>query len=389
MYLPDPCRWGRRTLLAATPEEGVRQRIVHLLLNHCGWDRRCVSTEVRLVGADDAAARADIVLYEDPGRIKPVFVIECKATGRIDERRTDTQLRAYLKSTRCESGVITDGEEWLRVSSKEGDSGRCKAWLPTPRDLRLPRCLPPTPPIPRGTASRLADANRIRALLDKRMPRGPHLGRKSGGDWVPAVAEFLLHLAHDDDSFPLARDDGSALSVTADLGWRFGQFGNASGGNYDTFFRCFALTSRLGRSGPRRPSLLFQGEAAITIVARSTGITQLTILLEETGKRSGASGVTKHQINIDRSVRVDKPWVFIRHGGKVGGARRGASSRQVVEAVRTHAPDLMDTDGRHVVVARLPLRGPQTWTNGAADTVREILQYCVLRHDYISSLRAE
>jgi len=174
-----------------------------------------------------------------------------------------------------------------------------------------------------------------------------------------------------------------------DLGWRYRQFGNASGGNYDTFFRCFALTSRHGRSGLRRPPHLFQAEAAITIVARSTGITQLTILLEETGKRSEASYVTKHQINIDRFVRVEEPWVFIRHSGKVGGARRGASGRQVLEAVRTHAPDLMDTDGHHVVVARLPLRGPQTWTNGAADTVERILRYCVLRHEYISSLRAE
>lgn len=116
------------TLLPATPEEGVRQEFVAILMNEYGYPANRIRREVpiyhgssELVDNEDQPVRADLVVYankvaavkRDQGRI--VFVVECK---KPDETSGYAQLVSYIFSTNAPGGVWTNGTEGDAADTK-------------------------------------------------------------------------------------------------------------------------------------------------------------------------------------------------------------------------------------------------------------------------------
>lgn len=66
----------RNKMVRLTPEEWVRQHLMHYLVEHLGYPKQLLGTEIGLkVGA--MSKRADALLYDR--QLRPQMLIECKA----------------------------------------------------------------------------------------------------------------------------------------------------------------------------------------------------------------------------------------------------------------------------------------------------------------------
>lgn len=153
------------TLLPATPEEGVRQEFISILMNEYGYPANRIRREVpiyhgskQLTDNEGRPVRADLVVYSsrtaaaerDQGRI--TFVVECK---KPDETAGYAQLVSYIFSTNAPGGVWTNGTE--------GDKADTKFYRV---DRNLHELLPVTE-LPRADENWGAVARRKKSELDK------------------------------------------------------------------------------------------------------------------------------------------------------------------------------------------------------------------------------
>ena len=115
-------------VLPATPEEGVRQGFIAILMNEYGYPSNRICREVpiyhghsELKNDDGSPVRADLVIYanstaaakRDQGQI--TFVVECK---KPDESAGYAQLVSYIFSTNAPGGVWTNGTEGDKADTK-------------------------------------------------------------------------------------------------------------------------------------------------------------------------------------------------------------------------------------------------------------------------------
>lgn len=85
----------RKKFVDATPEEWVRQHIVHYLIYHKEVPASVISIEKQLV-LHGTKRRTDIVVFSP--QLKPLLIIECKAPEvNIDQLTIDQALRYNLK----------------------------------------------------------------------------------------------------------------------------------------------------------------------------------------------------------------------------------------------------------------------------------------------------
>lgn len=96
----------RRTWVALTPEEWVRQHVVALLTRHRGYPAGLLSVERGLPGAA-GRRRTDIVAYARDGR--PRLLVECKAPAVRLGARAAEQAAGYNLALRAPLLMVTNG----------------------------------------------------------------------------------------------------------------------------------------------------------------------------------------------------------------------------------------------------------------------------------------
>lgn len=67
----------RRRLVAAIPEEMVRQKLLRKMLGDLGFPKGLIAVEAHL---GESKRRADIVCYVPMPHLRPLLVVECKAS---------------------------------------------------------------------------------------------------------------------------------------------------------------------------------------------------------------------------------------------------------------------------------------------------------------------
>ncbi len=77
---------ARKSWVAATPEERLRQCVLGYMLGEGGYPRGLIALEVP-IDKHNAARRADIIAYYTPqdGGVLPLLIVECKAV-RLNAR---------------------------------------------------------------------------------------------------------------------------------------------------------------------------------------------------------------------------------------------------------------------------------------------------------------
>ena len=101
---------ARRRYVSLTPEEWVRQHLVHFLADHLGYSWSLISVE-REIEVGGTRRRFDVVCHDREGR--PSLIVECKAPGVALTRATFDQVFGYNLAVAARRVAITNGHVHL------------------------------------------------------------------------------------------------------------------------------------------------------------------------------------------------------------------------------------------------------------------------------------
>jgi len=96
----------RRKFVMLTPEEYVRQLMVHYLITSSGYSLHRIQIEREII-VNQRSLRFDIVVLD--GGLKPHMVIECKSHNEQISDATFHQVSMYNQSLQAKYLVITNG----------------------------------------------------------------------------------------------------------------------------------------------------------------------------------------------------------------------------------------------------------------------------------------
>lgn len=109
----------RKKFVALTPEEWVRQQVIHYLLEDHRYPKALISVEKQLQ-VNGLTRRTDVVLYDRSGA--PVVIIECKAPEVALSQSVAEQAARYNLTLRVPYLWVTNGEKHAicRISHTQG-----------------------------------------------------------------------------------------------------------------------------------------------------------------------------------------------------------------------------------------------------------------------------
>lgn len=88
-----------------TPEEWVRQHIVHYLIQEKKYAKSAINTEV-VVEINGLKKRADIVVFK---KEKPWIIVECKAPSVTIDQKAFDQIARYNLSLNADCLMVSNG----------------------------------------------------------------------------------------------------------------------------------------------------------------------------------------------------------------------------------------------------------------------------------------
>lgn len=96
----------RKKFVEATPEEWVRQHIIHYLINHKEVPASMISVEKQLL-LNKTKRRTDLVVFNS--NLKPILLIECKAPEIEINQLTVNQALRYNLELNVASVFLSNG----------------------------------------------------------------------------------------------------------------------------------------------------------------------------------------------------------------------------------------------------------------------------------------
>jgi hypothetical protein len=107
----------RRKQIVLTPEEWVRQHLIHYLVEHKSLALGRLAVEVNLK-VNSLSKRADIVFYDRT--LKPQLVVECKAPEVNLTSETVFQIATYNSQLNSNYLLISNGLDHFIFENKDG-----------------------------------------------------------------------------------------------------------------------------------------------------------------------------------------------------------------------------------------------------------------------------
>ena len=108
----------RKKFFDLTPEEWVRQHIVHFLISEKGVPLSMISIEKQLI-LNNTKRRTDIVVYQS--NLKPLLIIECKAPEIEINQLTINQALRYNLELKVPFIFLTNGVQHSFIKINEGN----------------------------------------------------------------------------------------------------------------------------------------------------------------------------------------------------------------------------------------------------------------------------
>ncbi len=96
----------RKKFIILTPEEWVRQHVLHYLLNELKYPRSLINVEKQLK-LNDTFKRYDIVVFKPDGSL--FLLVECKAPSVSITQSTFDQIARYNLSLQASYLMVTNG----------------------------------------------------------------------------------------------------------------------------------------------------------------------------------------------------------------------------------------------------------------------------------------
>ncbi len=322
----------RRKDVAATPEEEVRQKLIRFLITQLKVPASMIQVEVplRFYGEEnyENRHRADIIIeYMHPdGIIVPLCVIECKEPNHTLSDMDVDQVQQYSDELLCEYFWLTNGYEGVcfRINEK-GSQYELLESIPTYEEMLEGRAVlkqEGTPP-PRIPFDQLREYISDDICIGEKTPE--FLA-------VPALnlAECFLDVSHAIE--PGMYDD---IFLIKDMGIRWLNVGNASGGSFSSPYRSFSM-----RQGPLSAYISFSISSYGSNSDPEASYTALNVAVETGGPPHHAL-----QLVLERNVRVVGKNCAFWHSGKIAVGKYGSGKiSELLELVGNRAPYLIQKD---------------------------------------------
>lgn len=120
----------RKRWLQLTPEEWVRQHMIHLLIDHLKYPRSLFKVESGHQ-YNRLQKRSDLIVYDQQG--KPFLLVECKAAEIKINQQTVTQATVYNQTIKAPYVAVTNGMDLFCFHiDHEGKSYQQLKQLPGP-----------------------------------------------------------------------------------------------------------------------------------------------------------------------------------------------------------------------------------------------------------------
>ena len=100
----------RRKYVSLTPEEWVRQHLLHFLVNERKFPQTLISVEKKVL-VNRLFRRTDVVIYSSS--LKPILIAECKAPSVVLSQKAFDQTARYNMTLGVMYFVITNGLETI------------------------------------------------------------------------------------------------------------------------------------------------------------------------------------------------------------------------------------------------------------------------------------
>ena len=341
----------RDKAVRATPEERVRQRVLHWLIHHKGWSKDDLRLEKSYAWVSDPARtriRPDIELLVD-GHV--IVVVECKRGDVLLDERVDRQAIEYAIKARTQWIWITNGEGHAFLAKHGSD------WRPSDS-------LAPLNVISKGPSARLdfpATVDDPAAVARYWQAFGDPQFLDGSGEYdrrfVLAVHRVLFDVPK---ALPYSH---GGVHILEERGSAWHNFGNRGGGSYHTRYADFIAATE-GRV-----------EAVSVAVNRwHRGGLRLCVGVRKPNRTHHALQLNTAQCEYDESA---KSW-RIFHDGKMSQVRAAV----IIEAVR-EAQAGQWIDGRNggterLCLGLLPDAGSADWSN-SRDLLANLIHYAIIR----------
>lgn len=227
----------RNKAVRATPEERVRQRILHWLIHDKKWPRDQLHLERSydwVSDPDRTRIRPDIELSVNDN---VTVVIECKRSDVPLDERVDKQAEEY---------ALKSGARWIWATN--GDEHRVFKWqnkewkrVVELEPLKASATRREEPKIPDDCNDKAAFKRYVKSLKDRQLQEAGEDLKQNERCFVLAMHRVLFGVEEKEKKLPYSHD---GVHILEDRGSRWRNFTNASGGRYYTRYAEFiAATS--------------------------------------------------------------------------------------------------------------------------------------------------
>ena len=122
----------RKRYVALTPEEWVRQHVIHSLHEQLGYPLELIQVEGK-IELNGLTKRCDVVVYNQV--VEPIMIVECKKPEVALSQKVVDQICRYNVVLKVPYLYITNGMSHL-VMEANGKCLRCRECLPMWEDLK-------------------------------------------------------------------------------------------------------------------------------------------------------------------------------------------------------------------------------------------------------------
>lgn len=369
----------RSFLLAATPEECVRQKTIVYLQQQLGIPVNRIFVEESMAHTKRGArGRADIVVYRDDECTDVLMIIECKAPHiNVLGDEVFKQASGYREILNAEYIMLVNGVEAVVYIYNDGEYFEVKD-IPSFEELLS------------AEISITEEELFVEYSYEELMSDEFHEAFAENCDiseYTPQyIKGFALNLLNLILHKEIKNNDVlKNIGVTEDCYVSMPHFGNSGGGNYQVWSRLFIAKDHMNKDEVLGISICgtIHTENDPHWGNRS-GSTQLNISIANQESRHHSL-----QLNLDRYCRYNPITniVDVTHNGSLTRGKGGAAKRaDVIAYVKDRAPELVHDD--EIYLGRLNNSRLLEWNDPSVQTfIRNLLHYAVLRDGFRSEYK--
>lgn len=364
----------RSFLLAATPEECVRQKTIVYLQRDLGIPINRIFVEESMAHTKKGArGRADIVVYRDDECTDVLMIIECKAPHiNVLGDEVFKQACGYRAILNADYIMLINGIEAIVYIYNEGKYFEVKD-IPSFEELLKSKIS--------IVETEEFEEFRYEELMSDEFKEA----FAENGDISEYTPQYIKGFALNLINLIIYTEINNSkflekIEVSEDCRVSMPHFGNSGGGNYQVWSHMFIAKDYLNRDQVLGISICATAHTENDPHwGNSTGTTQLNVSI--TNKESRHHSL---QLNLDRACRYNPLTniVDVTHNGSLTSGKGGAAKRaDVIAYIKERAPELVHGD--EIYLGRLNNSRLLEWKDPNVQSfIRNLLRYAVLRDGF-------